>query len=48
MSNGTKPVLQKFLESPFLLLFAGIVVMVVFYTAWGLFEVMSLPQATLP
>jgi len=32
----------------FLLLIAGILVMVVFYTAWGLWEVTSLPQATLP
>lgn len=48
MSDGKKPMLQEFLESPFLLLLAGIVVMLVFYTGWGLFEIMNMPEATLP
>ena len=48
MSNGSKPALQKLMESPFLLLLLGIVVMLVFYTGWGMFEVMNMPQATLP
>lgn len=48
MSDGRKPFLQKLLESPFLLLLAGILVMFVFYTGWGIFEMLSLPQATLP
>ena len=42
------PLGQRLFDSPFLLLVAGIVVMVVFYTAWGLWEVLSLPAATLP
>lgn len=39
---------QQLLDRPFLLLVLGIVVMVVFYTAWGLLEIVTLPQATLP
>lgn len=42
------PLGQRLFDRPFLLLVAGIVVMVVFYTAWGLWEVLSLPTATLP
>jgi len=42
------PLGQRLFDNPFLLLVAGIVVMVVFYTAWGLWEIMSLPTATLP
>jgi hypothetical protein len=34
--------------APVLLLVFGLVVMFVFYTIWGLYEIMSLPQATLP
>ena len=42
------PLGQRLFDRPFLLLFAGIVVMLVFYTLWGLWEVMSVPPATLP
>lgn len=42
------PVGQRLLDNVFLLLLAGIAVMVLFYTAWGLWEVLSLPPATLP
>ena len=45
---NNKPFMQKLLDSPFLLLLAGIVVMFVFYTGWGVFEVMNMPEATLP
>ncbi|MDH4199091.1 MAG: hypothetical protein OEV66_01825 [Spirochaetia bacterium] len=57
MSNESKtkgeksdliPIGQKMLDSPFLLLTAGIVVMFVFYTLWGLYEVLFLPKGTLP
>jgi hypothetical protein len=39
---------QRFFDSPFVLLALGIIIMVVFFTGWGLWEIMSLPQATLP
>jgi hypothetical protein len=42
------PLGQRLYDRPFLLLAFGLVVMFVFYTMWGLIEVMSLPQAPLP
>lgn len=42
------PLGQRLFDRPFLLLAAGIVVMAVFYTLWGLYEILTLPQATLP
>ena len=42
------PLLQRLYDKPFLLLAVGIVVMLVLLTFWGLWEVLSLPQATLP
>jgi hypothetical protein len=47
--SGEKiPLGQRLYDNPFILLIAGIIVMAVFYTLWGLWEVMSLPQAPLP
>lgn len=46
--HGQEPLGQRLLNSPFVLLAAGIGVMVVFYTAWGLYEIMTLPTSTLP
>ena len=49
MSNANPvPLGQRLFERPFLLLAAGLVVMAVFYTFWGLWEIYSLPVATLP
>jgi hypothetical protein len=42
------PLGQRLYDNPFLLLVLGLVIMLVFFTLWGLWEVMSLPQATLP
>ncbi len=42
------PFMQKLLDSPWILLGLGMVVMFLFYTIWGMYEIMSLPQATLP
>ena len=42
------PLGQRLFERPFLLLLLGLAVMFVFYTIWGMFEIVSLPQATLP
>lgn len=47
-SDEIPPLLQRIYDNPFLLLVAGIVVVVLFYTAWGLWEILSLPQAPLP
>lgn len=42
------PLGQRLYDRPFLLLVAGVLVMAVVYTLWGLVEVTSLPQAPLP
>jgi len=42
------PLAQRLYDSPFLLLVAGLVIMLLVFTGWGLYEVLSLPQATLP
>lgn len=42
------PLGQRLLDSPFLLLVAGLVVMFAFYTVWGVVEVMLLTPAPLP
>lgn len=42
------PLGQRLFERPFLLLAAGLAVMAVFYTFWGIAEIMMMPQATLP
>ena len=40
---------QRLFDRPFLLLFlVGIVIMAVFFTGWGLWEITSLPPAPLP
>jgi hypothetical protein len=47
-ATGEVPLLQRLYDRPFLLLAVGLVVMLAVYTLWGLWEVMSLPDATLP
>ncbi|HUH13050.1 MAG TPA: hypothetical protein VMK65_08065 [Longimicrobiales bacterium] len=42
------PLGQRFFDRPFLLLVLGLVIMLVIYTGWGLWEIATLPTATLP
>ncbi|MBI2567202.1 MAG: hypothetical protein HYV63_09255 [Candidatus Schekmanbacteria bacterium] len=42
------PLGQRLLDRPFVLLVAGVLVMLAFYTLWGIFELVTLPTATLP
>jgi hypothetical protein len=42
------PLGQRLFDNWLLLLIAGLAVMVVFYTAWGLWEVLRLQPAPLP
>ena len=42
------PLGQRLYDSPFLLLVLGIAVMAILFTGWGLWEVLTLPQAELP
>jgi hypothetical protein len=44
----TIPLGQRLFDNVFLLLAAGMSVMLVLYTAWGLWEILTLPTATLP
>ena len=42
------PLGQRLMDNPFLLLVLGLLVMFVFYTGWGLWEILKLKQAPLP
>jgi hypothetical protein len=42
------PAGQRFFDNIFLLLALGLLVMFVFFTGWGMYEITSLPPATLP
>lgn len=42
------PLGQRLFDNVFLLLGAGLLIMFLFYTGWGLWEILSLPGATLP
>jgi hypothetical protein len=42
------PLGQRLFERPFLLLILGILIMAVFYTGWGMYEIMSMETAPLP
>lgn len=42
------PLGQRLFDNVFLLLAVGMVIMLVVYTGWGLWEITSIPQATLP
>ena len=45
--TGTHP-LQKLMDNPWLLLFLGVAITAVSYTAWGWIEIASIPVAALP
>jgi hypothetical protein len=47
-SGDPIPLGQRIYDSLFLLLAAGLLVMFVLYTGWGLWEILSLSPATLP
>jgi hypothetical protein len=42
------PIGQRLFDNVFLLLGAGLLVMLVLYTGWGLWEITSLPDGPLP
>ncbi|MFN8668662.1 MAG: hypothetical protein U0164_15895 [Gemmatimonadaceae bacterium] len=46
--DESPPLMQRLFDNMFLLLALGIVVMFVVYTGWGMWEIMSMPKATLP
>ena len=42
------PLGQRLFDNVFLLLAAGLAIMFLFYTGWGLWEITSLPRGPLP
>jgi hypothetical protein len=42
------PLGQRLFDNVFLLLAAGLLVMLLMYTGWGLWEILSLPAGRLP
>jgi hypothetical protein len=42
------PLGQRFFDNMYLLLALGLLVMFVIFTAWGTWEIVSMPQGTLP
>ncbi len=47
-SDVDVPLGQRMLDRPFVLLWAGLLVMFLFYTGWGLAEVLLMPDSALP
>jgi hypothetical protein len=43
--NAPVPWMQQLLDNPFLLLFLGVFVPMVVYTAWGVWDILTLPIA---
>lgn len=39
---------QRLFDNMYLLLAAGLLVMFVVFTAWGMWEILAMPQSTLP
>jgi hypothetical protein len=42
------PLGQRLFDNVYLLLALGVLVMLVVFTGWGLWEILSMPQGTLP
>ena len=42
------PLGQRVFDNMYLLLVLGVAVMLVIFTGWGLWEIVSMPQGTLP
>ena len=39
------PAMQQILDNPFLLLFLGVMIPMVLYTVWGVFDILTVPLA---
>ena len=48
LPDESPPLLQRLFDNMFLLLALGLVIMLVVYTGWGVWEIISMPQGTLP
>ena len=47
-TRASIPFGQRFFDNWPLLMLLGVLVMFVIYTGWGLWEILTMPQATLP
>ena len=43
--NEPVPWMQQLLDNPFLLLFLGVMIPMVVYTVWGVFDILTVPLA---
>ncbi len=43
--NEEVPLIQQLLDSPFLLLFLGVVIPMVVYNLWGVIDILTIPLA---
>ena len=43
--NGPVPWMQQLLDNPFLLLFLGVMIPMVLYNVWGVYDILTLPMA---
>jgi len=41
--DGNKPMMQKLLDNPFLLLFIGVASPAILYLGWGIMEIVMIP-----
>ena len=44
LEEGT-PIMQQIMDNPFLLLFLGVMIPMVVYTVWGVFDILTVPLA---
>ena len=44
-SGEPVPMMQQLLDNPFILLFLGVMIPMVVYTAWGVFDILTVPLA---
>ena len=47
-ASNPPPLGQRLYDNMFLLLALGVVIMLVVYTGWGLWELVTMPKGTLP
>jgi len=43
--NEPVPMMQQLLDNPFVLLFLGVMIPMVLYTVWGVFDILTVPLA---
>jgi hypothetical protein len=43
--DGSVPAMQQLLDNPFVLLFLGVMIPMVVYTVWGVFDILTVPLA---